>query len=159
MNSTHRLPAQARQRLRRTAGLLVDDSSLRDCLTDTQAQRLLDWGMACLALEATGANDLSDEDAMPILEAATATVRRVLRLVNLFMSKPLDAAGGGLDTIMDELLRKAGQLAGNSPEPARLARAEILGRDRLDLDDDAAFERIMALITFDTNPFPQKEVE
>jgi len=153
------LSAQARSRMRRTAAMLVDDSSLRDDLTDDQARQLLDWAMARLTHEAIAVDDLNDEDAGRALETTTATLRQVMRSVNLFMSKPHNAAAGGLDSAMEALVRQAAQLTGNYPDPARLARAEILGRQRAGVDVDAAFERIMALMAFDANPMPPQEAE
>ena len=159
LNSTQTLSAQARGRVLRTAKILVEDSSLRDDLNDAQAQQLLDWAMARLADEATRADSLSDADAGQVLEATTETLRQIMRYVNLFMSKPHDAPAGGADGIMEALLRRAAELAGEEPDPARLARAEILGRQRLDIEDDAAFERVMALISVDVSRMPHQEAE
>ncbi|MCP4934591.1 MAG: hypothetical protein GY927_10405 [bacterium] len=77
-----------RKRLRQVAEPLLTNSSLRDELTDEQAQWLLDWGMARLKETAVRTTNLPDEDAMAVLEEKETAVRLIMQLVNDLTARP-----------------------------------------------------------------------
>ena len=61
---------------------LISDSSLRDALTDDEAQQLLDWGLAQLRRELRHAAALPSPEARSQLEAQVGAVRQVMRQAN-----------------------------------------------------------------------------
>ncbi len=73
---------KARQRYRRAAERLTENSSLRDELDDEQAKQVLDLGNAYLKRVADETADLTDREADNIVEAQTERVSRVIRQVN-----------------------------------------------------------------------------
>ena len=76
------------QRLRRVAGVLLDDEALRKALTDVQGERLLDWGIERLQETAACTASLPDDDALPVLEEKLTAVRLIMRLLNDLVLNP-----------------------------------------------------------------------
>lgn len=71
-----------RQRYRRMAERLTENSSLRDELDDEKAKELLDWGNGYLKKMADKTAELPDETAENILETEADRVSGVMRQVN-----------------------------------------------------------------------------
>jgi hypothetical protein len=71
-----------RKRQRRAAERLLDNSSLRDALTDDQGKQLLDWGLAQTDAAAERTAKLPDAEADPALEDHVTAVSDVMRQVN-----------------------------------------------------------------------------
>ena len=80
---------ELRRRLRKTAAILVEDSSVRAELTDEQGKELIKWGMDLIEAEAAQTADLPDEEAMPLLEEKTTAVRTTMLLVNKLVREAL----------------------------------------------------------------------
>jgi hypothetical protein len=81
--------AEARRRHQMAAERLMENSSLRDGLTDEQAQQLLDWGLALIRQTAVRTANLPDDDAEPVLEEVTTAVSQVMKQIN----RLVDGAG------------------------------------------------------------------
>jgi hypothetical protein len=142
--------ALARRRLRRTAEVLAEDSSLRNNLTDDQAQRLLAWGMARVRESALATTSLSDAEAYPILEKRVAVVRRIMRMVSRLMTSPHSMSQNDMSDYLSQLLDGLQQLTGRSSGPAHLSQVAILGGSPPQLDKDSRFQLLMELVELDT---------
>lgn len=70
----------AERRARLYGERLVENSQLRDALTDTQARQLYDWGLGQLRRAAAAAENRPDPDNF--MEERTQALNRVLRQVN-----------------------------------------------------------------------------
>lgn len=81
-------PAALRRRNRYVAEAILDNSALRNALDDTQAQQLIDWGLARLSAFVARTETLPDEEATPLMEEAVTAVSRVMRQVNELVEHP-----------------------------------------------------------------------
>jgi hypothetical protein len=145
--------ARALRRLKRAAEILVEDSSLREGLTDVQAQRLLNWALAHATAEASRTSEMEDEIAMPLLKEEVAKVRRLMRLVARIMgSKQAAANAPDMDTPIISLLKNASQLTGRNPTPSILANAERVALHRQAADNETLFELLMTLLRLEPDP-------
>lgn len=134
--------------MRRAAGQLMEDSSLRSYLVDEQAQQLLDWGFAQVEQAAARTAKLPDDDAMPVLEDKVAAVRTVMQLVNRIVGA-LGEAAGEVDPVEDQmkrLLKNLHWLTGRPTTMAHLMRVVKFNRKVPELDSDSAFQLLMDLI-------------
>lgn len=73
---------------------LVSDSSLRDALTDDEAQQMLDWGLAQLRREVRRAAALPSPEARARLESQVGAVRQVMRRANRIVQEQPGATEG-----------------------------------------------------------------
>lgn len=125
---------------------LVSDSSLRDALTDDEAQQLLDWGLAQLRREVRRTAALPPPEARSQLEAQAGAVRQVMRQANRMVRGLPEATKGER---REHLLRF---LEGLRDAGARSMQAEAL----IDLqktilnqettDSEALFGQLMGLM-------------
>lgn len=136
--------AIVQQRLRRTAAVLLDDSRLRDELTDDQAQQLLDWGLDFLEETAVRTVHLPESDALELLELQVTAVQLIMRLVNDLVAHP------GLlpdeDLVNTRLVRlgKNLQWLHNSPsDRERVRRLRRFRQQRDALDRETAFQLLL----------------
>ncbi len=158
MNSPLRADAQARRRLRRAAEMLVDDSSLRENLTDLQAKQLLDWGLRCAQEESIRTAALADDEALPLLEDAVAKVRRSMRLVSRIMGSASPSAANDLELPLISLLKNVSLLTGKNPTPFMMTQAETISLHRNSLDSAAVFQLLMAIVApDDVTPADEEE--
>lgn len=139
-----------RRRLRRTAGQLMEDSSLRSQLTDDKAQQLLDWGLEQVKQKGQETADLPDEEAKAILEERVTAVRAVMQTVNQLMG-PLKTADDEpltenhiLNDITTRLLKNMAWLTGKPANLTQLMQVERFNQSRQNPDE--AFQHLMALI-------------
>jgi hypothetical protein len=140
---------QIRRRLRKTAALLVEDSSVRSELTDEQGKELIKWGMAQIEAEAARTADLPDEEAMPLLEEKTTAVRTTMLLVN----KLVRGAESEEDTAeqLTRLLKNLSWLTGRPSGLPHLRRVEKFKKGRANLSHDNAFRLLMDLLRLETS--------
>jgi hypothetical protein len=136
---------RARRRLRRTAEILVDDIGLRSNLTDIQAERLLDWGLAHVQETAVNAAELTDEEALPLLEEQVSVVRRIMRLVNRLMETSGDSVGEH-DERLTQLLGNLTRLTGQEATATQLASIDTFARTQPKADERSAFQILMELL-------------
>jgi hypothetical protein len=80
---------EVRRRHQMAAERLLENSSLRDALTDEQAQQLLDWALAQVRQTAVRTANLPDNDAEPVLDETTTAVSQVMKQIN----RLVDGAG------------------------------------------------------------------
>lgn len=159
MDEKQSAAGQTRRRLRRAAGQLMEDSSLRSYLTDEQAQQLLEWGLAQVEQAAARTASLPDDDAMPVLEERVAAVRSTMQLVNRIVGA-IGEAAGEVDPVEDQmtrLLKNLHWLTGRPPTMAHLMRVVKFKRKVPELDSDSAFQLLMDLIR--VQPAPAEEEE
>lgn len=137
---------QTRRRLRKTAALLVEDSSVRDELTDEQAKKLIKWGMDHIEAEAQRTADLPDEEAMPLLEEKTTAVRTTMLLVNKLV-RGADSEEETADQLI-RLLKNLSWLTGRPSGLLHLRRVEKFkkGRVKDNLSREDAFRLLMDLL-------------
>lgn len=140
-----------RRRLRKTAALLVEDSSVRDELTDEQGKELIKWGMAHIEAEAQRTADLPDEEAMPLLEEKTTAVRSTMLLVNKLV-RGVESAEDTADQLT-RLLKNLSWLTGQPSGLPHLRRVEKFkkGRTNDNWSRDNAFRLFMDLLQLETS--------
>lgn len=135
---------ELRRRLRKTAALLVEDSSVRAELTDEQAKKLIKWGMDKIEAEAARTAAMATEEAIPLLEEKTTAVRTIMLLVN-----KLVRLAGTEEDIADQLTRLLKNLAGLNKQPPglpHLRRIEKFKKSQDSLNHDTAFRLLMDLL-------------
>ena len=143
-------PRLVRRRMRRVAGKLTEDSSLRDNLSDDQAQQLLDWGLRAVEETAVQTAELSEEDAAPILEEKVTAVRRVMKMANELMGsldQPVDEV---IDDQMIRLLKNLRWLTGEPLTRTQEQEWAAFNQFRPGVYRESAFPHLMALIRGDT---------
>ena len=135
------------KRLRVVGEPLVTDAGLRDELNDTQAQQLLDWGMARLKETAVRTAHLPDDDAMAVLKQKETAVRLIMQLVNQLVARP------GLlpdeDIVNTRLVRlgKNLQWLYNSPgDRTRVRAIHTFKAQRDQLNRDTAFQLLLSVL-------------
>lgn len=136
-----------RQRGRRWSELLMENSSLRDNLTDDQAQQLLAWGLGQIKATAVATAELSDAEAEELLQKNGTAVKLIMQGVN-------DLIGGigqplSFDVIDDTLTRVLKNLRWLTEQPlspAQLRQREQFNQARTAAERAAAFQALMALI-------------
>ena len=135
-----------RRRLRQSAEILVSDSSLRDNLTDTQFQQLLEWGLAHAQETAERTARFADDDALPLLEAKVGVVREVMQRLNRLMGSNI---GAELDDAFRQLGQRVGQLLDQEDSFVHWNQVESFRRSRLAMDSEGAFRRLMGWLRQD----------
>jgi hypothetical protein len=153
-----------RQRLRRAAGQLTEDSSVRDHLTDDLAQPLIDWALAQVEQTAVRTAYLPDETAAPLLEEKVTAVRAIMRLVNQLM-RPITegtAEPEGEEVMEEELTRLFKNLVWLTGQPtdlAHLRQAEKFRQIRRQPNPDpaVAFQPLMTLLEIESKPIAEEE--
>ena len=140
---------ELRRRLRKTAALLVEDSSVRAELTDKQAKQLIKWGLAQIEGEAARTADLPTEEALPLLEEKTTAVRTIMLLVNKLV-RPGDAAEDTADQLT-RLLKNLSWLTKRAMSIPHLLRVEKFKKHQDTMSQDDAFRLLMDLLKFETS--------
>lgn len=133
-----------RKRMRRIAGQLTEDASLRDNLIDAQAQRTLDWGLALVEETAVKTANLPDDDALPLLEERVTAVRATLHLVSRLMGEP--PTSDRIEEQLTRLLKNIAGLKGQTTGYSHLRRAEQFQRAHANQDPIAAFDALYELL-------------
>ncbi len=129
---------------RRAAEQLLGDASLRDELTDSEAQPLIDWGLAQATALARSAAALPD--AEPVVDEAVKGLRRLMKRINRFIGLRAyhdpDALAGELDRLRVVSAKLYGERPALLPDDA--ARYALV--DEIDgLGNDEVVERLLAL--------------
>ena len=132
-----------KSRQRRVVERLMENSSLRDELTDDQAQRLLDWGNARLKKVVTETADLADEDADNILEAQTERVSGVMRQVNRVVETVNRGERQEAEDHLKALLENLDSLQNKTVELEANVEQLVAAPET---DNQRLFEKLMALI-------------
>lgn len=137
---------------------LLENSSLRDGLNDAQAQRLLDWGLAHVERTAVRSENLTDDDAEPLLDGVVTAVSRVIKQVN----RLVDGAASMDD---EEVAERLAQLWDNlrlvepgTAVPEHFAAAQNWLQERRSLGGEQLFDRLAAMIIHGQN-IPNEEEE
>jgi hypothetical protein len=135
------------KRLRRVAEPLLSDEGLRDELTDTQAQQLLDWGLARLEETAVLTANLPDDDAMAVLEEKETAVRLIMRLVNDLVARPgIQPDEDLINTRLVRLGKNLQWLTGSPSDRERVRRIRSFRQQQDQLDRDTAFDLLYAVL-------------
>lgn len=146
MNDHLTQSGQVRRRLRQAAEILVSDSSLRDNLTDAQAQQLLEWGTAHARETAERTARFADEDALPLIEAKVDQVRDVMRRVNRLIGS---SVGPELDNAFRQLGQHVGQLLDQEDTFAYEHLVASFRRGRQAMDSEGAFLLLLSWLRQD----------
>ena len=133
-----------RRRLRQTAAVLVEDSSVRAELNDEQAKELIKWGMDKIKAEAARTVLLPDEEALPMLEEKTTAVRTIMLLVNKLV-RPGDSEEDTGDQLT-RLLKNLSWVTGRPSGMAHLRRAKRFQKHCGEIDQEKAFQLLMDLL-------------
>ena len=136
-----------RRRAQPWAEQLMENSSLRDNLSDEQATQLLDWGLAQIKQTAVNTSRLPEEDAQSFLEKDATAVRLIMQGVNDLVgsiSQPLEF--DIIDDTMTRLLKNLRWLTSQKATPAQLQAIADFNKAREAGDKDAAFAHLVALL-------------
>jgi len=139
-----------RTRLQRWFEPILEDPGWRSHLVDTQAEQLLEWGMAQVRQTAVRSQNLPDEDADPLLEKDSTAVRLIMDGVNDLIGtigKPPEF--DLVDDIMTRVLKNLRWLTDQPLRPDNLRRVAEFNQARKAEDKDAAFQHLLALIQTD----------
>ena len=138
----------SRRRGRKWAGMLMENSSLRDNLNDDEAEQLLDWGLGQIKASAVVTADLTTKEAEALMQKNGTAVKLIMEGVN-------DLIGGigqppDFDIIDDTMTRLLKNLRWLSDQP--LTSSQTQQRDRFNQareaeDREAAFQALMELIS------------
>ncbi len=136
---------ELRRRLRKTAAILVEDSSVRAELTDQQAKELIKWGVAHIETEAARTADLPAEAALPLLEEKTTAVRTAMLLVNQLV-RPGGDEEADIDAQLTRLLKNLTWLRERPSGLPYLRRVEKFKHHYATMSQDDAFRLLMDLL-------------
>lgn len=142
---------EMRRRAQPWAEQLMENSSLRDNLTDEQATQLLDWGLAQIKQTAVTTSRLPEEDADPLMEKDATAVRLIMQGIN-------DLVGGVgqpvefdiIDDTMTRLLKNLRWLTSQKATPEQLQAVADFNKAREAGDRDTAFAHLMKLLSPNT---------
>ncbi|HSM55164.1 MAG TPA: hypothetical protein VK879_03335 [Candidatus Sulfomarinibacteraceae bacterium] len=137
---------QADDAYRQAVEQLLGDESLRDALTDDQAQRLLDWALSRLEREAQQAAELPAETARATLEARLDQVRQVMKHANRLVEELPDAAQGRMRESMLHFVEALCEVDSRAVQVNDVMALEELASEREALDSGTIFERLMAIV-------------
>ncbi len=147
LDRTQNLNEIVRKRLRQVAEPLVTDAGLRDELTDTQAQQLLDWGLARLEETAVRTTHLPDDDAMAVLEEKETAVRLIMQLVNDLVARPgIQPDEDLINTRLVRLGKNLQWLTGSPSDRERVRRIRFFRQQQDQLDRATAFDLLYAVL-------------
>ena len=154
MRQTSDLSGRKRERERDLSEQLLGDSRLRDNLSDAQAGPLLDWGLGRVSWLAEYTAVLPDEDALPLIDQRFAAIRTIIKLVNEIMGtleqgqEELAIVPERVDDDMTlRLFKTLRWLENQRLSPERLAAMRAFNAARPYTDPDAAFQKLMTVIT------------
>lgn len=136
-----------RQRLRKTAGKLMEDTSIRSNMDDEQADKLLKWGMSYIESTARSTLDLPSGEALPQLEKQVTAVRMVMQHINKLMGatgKPLEKEV--LDEQMMRIFKNMTWLTGQTAGLAQLQTAYTFQQERLEADEARTFDLLITIL-------------
>jgi uncharacterized membrane protein YccC len=156
------------EELYRTLGeRLSGDSSLRDALTDEQAQRLLDWALAQVrdAVERAEAApepeaemaegeevaveevvETPEADDAPLVESRFEAVRQVMRQANKMVEELPQASSARTREYMLQFLDALCEVDARAVQVNDMMDMEQMALNREELGQEAIFERLMAII-------------
>lgn len=135
-----------RKRQRQAAERLLDNSSLRDALTDEQGQQLLDWGLAQAKAAAGRTAKLPEAEADPALDDQVTAVSDVMRQVNRLVELWPSASEADIQSNVKKLLaglRAVRQTALTTSQSEIVENLARVGKER---DAAAAFTDLMRLL-------------
>ena len=126
---------------------LVSDAGLRDELTDSQAQQLLDWGMARLEETAVRTAHLPDDDAYAVLEKKETAVRLIMHLVNDLVARPgIQPDEDLINTRLVRLGKNLQWLYSSLTDRERVRRIRHFRQQQNQLDRDTAFQLLLPVL-------------
>lgn len=142
-----------RARLQRAAERLYEDSRLRNALTDEEAQRLLSWAYGRLEKAVEGTQGMPEEEAMPVVEERSETVRSVVRRVNAIMGQFSQAAEEERSVSLARFAEALRQVEKRAEQREDVPAAEAptatdaaeMGPE--EMDRETLFRRLMHLLT------------
>ena len=125
---------------------LLENSSLRDGLTDTQAQRMLDWGLAHVERTAVRSQNMPDDDAEPLLDGVVTAVSRVMKQVNRLVDGAAYMDDAEAADRLSQLWDSLRLVEPGTAVPENFAAVQNLAAQRSVLGGEQLFERLAAVI-------------
>lgn len=132
-----------RQRYRKAAEPLYENSSLRDELDDEQAQKLLDWGSRYLKKMANETAELDEEQAETIMETRAEQVSGVMRQVNRLTRAVTSGEQQELSEHLSALRRKMDALGKPSSLSDTVLEQKLTSGE---LDREQLFKSLMSML-------------
>ncbi len=134
--------------------MLLESSHLRDNLTDEQAARLLDWGLAQVEIGVKETAVLPDNEAEAQMEEWVTAVSGVMKWVNRLTPELSLLDQEEAEYQMEKLLANLQHLVSDLKTTPAL---ELLLPARSQLDANATFDQLMGVITQPHDTPPQRE--
>lgn len=134
------------RRVKRAAESILENEALTADLDDVAAKVLLDWGGACakmIAQSTAGLNNIEAEDAMSPRLRAT---RRLMRLVNRWVSKRQQRDTEGSATALTKIIEQAAIIYGEDFTPPSDDRRDAFLRQSLTAPPPQIIRDLRALI-------------
>jgi hypothetical protein len=123
------------QRKRRVAEGILENERLTADLDDTAAEALLDWGIACAKLVAQSTADLDDSQAEEAMYPRLRATRRLMRLVNKWITNWLEPDAEGNTGLLGEIIEQAAIIYGETFNPPQDDRRVAFEEQSLELAD------------------------
>lgn len=139
--------AHLHRRERQASEMILGNAALRSELTDSQAERLLQWALKHVERVVARTAKLPDDDAQPVIDKIVSAVTGVMRHVN---SLPFTLDGmptAEAAAVIDDLLSHLDQLQGVSEHA--LAQLQTLHRNCTGMKPAIVFEWLMLIIDTD----------
>jgi hypothetical protein len=133
-------------RLRQATERLVEDSSLRDALTDTQAGKLLAWALAQLEREIDRTLELPAEEAAPRVENKTHAVRQVMHLTNKLVEDLPQASLARSREYFLQLVDALCEVDAQAVQVDDMLLVEKMAEKRESMDRETIFDELMTMI-------------
>jgi len=115
-------------RIRRAAESILENESLTADLDDEAARLLLDWGVSCAEKIAAATEGLSDAEAEEAMAPGLRATRRLMRLVNRWVTERQGIGPEGSGALLAEIMEQATIIYGGVPSdsdiPDALLRAQ-----------------------------------
>lgn len=136
-------PRLFRRRYRKAAEPLLENSTLRDALTDEQGQQLLDWGLAQVKQAVADTLSVADSEIEAVLEEQTAAIGRIMRVVNQLIDGMATTTDEEWPALWQQLSHGLEQWRGHGLQAAVMEK-RVAGRSSL--DNAGLFTYLMTLI-------------
>ncbi len=133
---------QVRRFQRDATEQLMTDSRLREALTDTQAETLLDWALTFVNKGAQQTAGMSTEGAEVFMEEMVTAVSRFLRLFNKLVTNLSRLDDEEAVAQVEQLMSNWRDLTGLD---AILTPTDLLAVDRQTWDNDEIFQRLIIM--------------
>lgn len=127
---------------KKAAELILGDASLRDELTDDEAQPLIDWGLAQVAQIARRASLMASAEAV---EAALDDVRRLMKRVNRVVRHRALGDAEAVRSDLERLSELSARLFGDAVPRAALSQVDTFMAEQGNLSNGQVVKRLLGM--------------